>query len=336
MKEVSVIMPVYNEEKNLEKTILSVVNQTFKNSYELIIVNDGSKDKSKQIIEKYQKKYPNLIRFIDKENTGVSDSRNVALDIANSKYVTFIDADDIYESDYLEKMYSHIQLGHDIVSCNYKNFEFNNGKIGYDNKFETIDISYYLENLQSNYLFNQLWNKIYKLSIINENNIKFDINKSIAEDWEFNVIYLSFCHSMMHINEYLYMYRVTNSGLGFKYRKDSNYIKFNILDKTYNLFVDNKLNTQYLQKCYIIQIFSYFSVIMDSRNKEPFFEKKSKINKFILSKKYSDILNKICIKKIKYRFVLNVLKIKNSFLFCIFGVIANKYDKYKKKKHFGV
>lgn len=336
MKEISVIMPVYNAENYLEKTILSVINQTFKKSFELIIVNDGSVDNSEEIIENYKEKYPELIIAIDKKNTGVSDSRNIAIDKASGRYITFIDSDDLYESDYLEKLYNAIQQGFDLVSCNYSNFEANNNKISYDNEFETDDIGLYLEKLQTHFLFNQVWNKIYKINIIKSNNLRFDVNKSIAEDWEFNIKYLSSCHKMKHIDINLYRYRVTDSGLGFKYRKDSNFIKFDILNETYDLFNERKIATDYLDKCCVIQVFSYFSVTMDYRNKDNFKEKKETIKRFVLSDNYRKIINNIHIKKGIYGMIILILKTKNVLVFSLLGFLANQYDKYKKKKTFGI
>lgn len=336
MKEISVIMPVYNAEDYLEETLLSVINQTFKKSFELIVVNDGSTDNSKMIIENYKKKYPELIITIDKKNTGVSDSRNIAINKAKGRYITFIDSDDLYEFDYLEKLYNTIQQGFDFVSCNYNNFEANNNKISYDKEIETDDIGLYLEKLQTHFLFNQIWNKIYKTNIIKDNNLKFDVNKSIAEDWEFNIKYLSKCHRMKHININLYRYRVTDSGLGFKYRKDSNFIKFNILNETYYLFTKRKIATDYLDRCYIIQIFSYFSVTMDYRNKVNFKQKQKNIKEFVLSDNYRKIIGNIHSKKTIYKLIIFILKTKNALLFSLLGILANRYDKYKKKKTFGI
>lgn len=336
MKEISIIMPVYNAEKHLKKTLLSVINQSFEKSFELIIINDGSNDGSKKIIDTYKEKYPELIIVIDKKNSGVSDSRNIGIDRSKGRYITFIDSDDMYKANYLEKLYNSIQNGYDLVSCNYNNFEANSNEICINEEFETSNIGVYLEKLQTHYLFNQLWNKIYKTDIIKENNIKFDVTKSIAEDWEFNVLYLSKCEKMKHINETLYSYRVTGNGLGFKYRNDSNFIKLDILKKTESIFKEKNIKTHYLNKCYIIQIFSFLSVIMDLRNNMNFKEKKNSIRKFILSDDYSKIINNIDMDNFKYRILLFLLKRKNVFVFCLLGIFANKYDKYKKRKNFGI
>ena len=98
----SIICPAYNAEKTIGKLIESIVSQKYKN-YEFIILNDGSKDKTFEVIEGYAKKYKNIVA-IDKPNTGVGDTRNEGLKIAKGKYITFADADDWYSDYFFEKI----------------------------------------------------------------------------------------------------------------------------------------------------------------------------------------------------------------------------------------
>jgi len=105
MKKVSVIIPVYNVYEYLEECLESVANQTIVlNSIEVIIINDGSKDKSMEIINKYGKKYPDWI-IINRENKGLSITRNEGIDIASSEYLMFLDSDDYLDENALEEMY---------------------------------------------------------------------------------------------------------------------------------------------------------------------------------------------------------------------------------------
>ena len=101
MTEVSVVINMYNSEKYLRKCIDSVLAQTF-TDFELILVNDGSKDHSLDICKEYAEK-DKRIRIVDKENGGLADARNAGLDAAKGKYLEFIDADDWIEPDLLEK-----------------------------------------------------------------------------------------------------------------------------------------------------------------------------------------------------------------------------------------
>ena len=93
MPKVSVIVPVYNVEKYLNKCLDSLINQTF-NDFERIIINDGSPDDSKQIIEKYKSKYNDFIKVINQSNQGLSASRNNGLKMASGAYIMFVDSDD--------------------------------------------------------------------------------------------------------------------------------------------------------------------------------------------------------------------------------------------------
>ena len=102
--ELSIIVPVYNVEKYLDKCLNSLVKQTMKD-YEIIIVNDGTKDNSQAIIDRYKKAYPDLIKAYIKENGGLSDARNFGLKKANGKYICFLDSDDYAEKDFYEGMY---------------------------------------------------------------------------------------------------------------------------------------------------------------------------------------------------------------------------------------
>ena len=106
--KVSIIIPAFNEGKNINKILTSALNQTYDN-FEVIVVDDGSQDNTGKICEKYKKKYSNF-RYIYKENSGVSDARNLGLKYITGDYVCFWDADDWVEFNYLEKMLSAIHL----------------------------------------------------------------------------------------------------------------------------------------------------------------------------------------------------------------------------------
>ena len=105
MPKISVIIPCYNQEKYIAEAIESVLAQTFE-SFEIIVVNDGSKDQSLEIIKSYTSKYPNKISCIDQENQGVIASRNNAITQAKGEYIFPLDGDDKIASDCLEKLYN--------------------------------------------------------------------------------------------------------------------------------------------------------------------------------------------------------------------------------------
>ena len=118
-KKISVIVPVYQVEEYLEKCIESIINQTYKN-LEIILVDDGSKDKCPSICDRYQK-MDNRIVVIHKENGGLSSARNAGLDIATGELVTFVDSDDYIEADMLAVLASILEdYRCDISVCFWK------------------------------------------------------------------------------------------------------------------------------------------------------------------------------------------------------------------------
>lgn len=125
---VSIIVPVYNTERYLRKCLDSLMYQTLE-SIEVIAVNDGSTDRSRDILEEYQKKFPEKIRIIHKENGGQASARNQALAVCNGEYVGFLDSDDFVCEEMFEKMYCRAKdEDADYVACGYTDITYENGK----------------------------------------------------------------------------------------------------------------------------------------------------------------------------------------------------------------
>ena len=125
MPEISVIVPVYNCEKYLEKCINSILSQTF-DDLELILINDGSSDNSGKVCD-YFKETDSRIKVIHQKNMGVSVARNVGLDISNGKYIGFIDGDDYIESDMYEFLYNNIKKNEaEVAICGIENIFIKN------------------------------------------------------------------------------------------------------------------------------------------------------------------------------------------------------------------
>ena len=164
MVKVSVIVPVYNVEKYLEKCLDSLVNQTLK-EIEIIVVNDGSPDNSQKIIDKYTKKYQNIKAYI-KENGGVSDARNFGISRATGEYIGFVDSDDYVSLDMYQKMYNKAKEGNfDIVVCDL-NYVYEDGRcVRIRSKIEKDTT-----NIKKTYvnMYPCVWNKIYKRKLFKE------------------------------------------------------------------------------------------------------------------------------------------------------------------------
>lgn len=328
---ISIILPVYNGEKTIKETIESILNQTYQN-FQLIIVDDGSTDKTKNICEKY---ISDNVEFYHNSNHGVSYSRNFAIDKCKGEYLVFIDSDDLYCKEYLETMISLMSKNkYDLVCCGYESFD-KNEKMFFSNKETFNGKEEYIEELQSNLIFNQIWNKMYKTEVIKENNISFDTELSIAEDLKFNVEYLSKINSITNTSNVLYKYRITNNGLGFKYRDNIGEIKIDLITEIKQK-ISNGICTEFISESYIKQYFFMFSNILDNRNKISKKLKYSKIKKVVQEKKYNEIIFKCNVKSKKMKILLSILKTRNTKIIIIFSKIANLYDRLYKKRRLGL
>lgn len=181
MELISVVMPIYNGEKFIEKGIESVLSQSY-NKVELILVNDGSKDGSLEICRAYEKN-DERVRVIDKENGGVGDSRTAGLRAATGEYVAFIDQDDWYDIDALSLLYEKAKEGDaDMVIGSYK-------LVNADGSVRT---SWKLDkNLSwTKYRIVAPWGKLYKRSFLSKYDIHFPAIK-ISEDTYFNMCAIS-------------------------------------------------------------------------------------------------------------------------------------------------
>ncbi len=172
--KVSIIIPVYNASKTIEKCLKSIIKQTYKN-IEIIIINDGSKDNSLEIINKLSKKDKRII-VIDKENEGVANTRNLGIKKATGKYIMFIDNDDYIENNYVESFINAID-DNDILIGGYKRIDENGKEI----------LSQSLKNTEwSKYIVLAPWAKLYRKEFLLKNNIHF-LDYKIGEDVYFNL-----------------------------------------------------------------------------------------------------------------------------------------------------
>ena len=195
----SIIIPVYNVEKYLEKCIDSIINQTYTN-LEIILVDDGSTDNCGNICDEYAKK-DNRIKLIHKENGGTSDARNEGLKISTGEYIGFVDSDDYIEPNMYEEMINNIKKNNaDIVICSYNNTNnkkrqrkvnkkrysyINNDEIEIINKEEAVSKLFFDDSCRG-----FLWNKLYKRDMLYNDKklILFDDNIKILEDLLYNYI----------------------------------------------------------------------------------------------------------------------------------------------------
>lgn len=226
----SVIMPVYKVEPHLNKAIESVLNQTF-GDFEIILVDDASPDNCPQICDEYAKAYENIIAVHHNENQGLSAARNTGLDYVHGEYVTFMDSDDYIDDTLFEKIYD--SLSENRADCvvfgireEYCDKSGNVSKI-YDLVYgEEVRISERSElrntiiELEKRTFLGYAWNKFYKTSVVNENELRFE-KVTLIEDIVFNVRFFEKAGSLniLSIAPYHYMKRIDGS-LTNKFVKD--------------------------------------------------------------------------------------------------------------------
>lgn len=177
MKKVTLIIPVYNSEKYIGKCLDSILNQTY-DDFEILVVNDGSKDGSQEIINEYKSKYQDKIISIEQENKGVAVTRNESIKRANSEYVMFVDNDDFLDRDYIEVFVNAIEDGdYDVVLGGYRRPNENGDII---KKLQLRDEEW------SKFMIVAPWAKIYRKSYLVDNNMEF-FSGNLGEDVYFNI-----------------------------------------------------------------------------------------------------------------------------------------------------
>ena len=174
--KVSVIVPIYNVEKYLNKCLKTIKSQTFKD-FEVLLINDGTKDNSAVTAQKYCDTDKRSKPY-NKENAGLSDSRNYGLKLAKGEYIVFIDADDYIHKDYLYVLYHEcVDNGADMSYCRFKYSYFNTGitfPMFISAKEEVMKAPDALNILiRDNFLHSYAWNKMYKKSLFDDNNITY-------------------------------------------------------------------------------------------------------------------------------------------------------------------
>lgn len=215
--QISVIVPVYNMAKYLQRCIDSIISQTFEN-WELILINDGSTDESAIICQKYEEKCER-IKLVNVSRGGVGRARNIGINQAKGDYIYFVDPDDYLNPTHLQNYAENI-IKYDIVYQGYRLFDekTNNtleeksiNEIVGHNQNETINI---LCNIfEYGNFFGPTWNKIFHKSIINRYHIRFKEDISIREDEVFTFEYCQYVTSIKILSTASYNYQKTSNSL---------------------------------------------------------------------------------------------------------------------------
>lgn len=215
---ISVIIPVYNAEKFIDRAVQSVLCQ-MDGSIELILVDDGSTDRSGTICDTYAAEYP-LIRVIHKENGGLSSARNTGMRIAQGEYISFLDADDYVDSnsynqlipilrefspDCLDFGWRYVN-SYGVSAPNYHGVTKNTLLSRQTIRDTILPPLLNIVKDDAHFIFPYTWNKVYKVSVLRENNVLFDETRRTWEDRPFLVHFLKYCNTFYSMDACFYNY----------------------------------------------------------------------------------------------------------------------------------
>lgn len=236
MPKVSVIVPIYNVEKYLEKCINSLLSQTLED-IQIILVNDGSKDNSGNIAKEYEKNNKDRVIYVEKENGGLSDARNYGLKYATGDFIAFLDSDDYIEKNAYEKMYNKaIEENADYVECDFI-WEFPN-KI-------RVDKQYPYKNKKEMLSFVRVvaWNKLIKRQLIIDNNLEFP--KGLRyEDVEFTYKLIPFINKFAYVDK-PFIHYVQRKGSIANVQNERTAEIFTVLDNVIEFYKKNNIYEKY-------------------------------------------------------------------------------------------
>lgn len=261
--KISVIVPVYNTEKYLSRCIESILNQTY-SDFELLLINDGSKDQSGSICDDYSNK-DQRIKVFHKFNGGVSSARNLGLDNANGEYIMFVDADDWIDKDCLNVLYTIIQSENlDLLQFSFRTVN-EVGKINqiYSAETTALDLNNYIE--EDVYLV-CAGGTILKKSIIDNIKLRFREDLKLAEDQLFILSTMNFATRIKRIPEVFYNYYKNENSATANAKFDdiinsiialNNFQYKSIFKKHIERMIVSQANVAlYVSKCNIIDLFN--------------------------------------------------------------------------------
>lgn len=336
---VSIIIPIFNAESYIDRCLKSILNNNIKN-IEIILVNDGSVDRSGEICEKYKCNYENII-YINQCNQGPSVARNNGIARARGKYIAFIDVDDEVKDNFINKIMDEIKRDDiDLFMWGIEYQWINNEEIKkienvqYDtkeytsNKFLSEITKYFNE-----FYFNFVWNKLYKKDIILKNKIQFNKNFKRSEDLLFNLEYIKYIKDVKVLEDILYIHKNTNKE-SITQTYDSNqyenekviYVKMK--ETIEKLKCNNDYNVKNVDKYFIDMSFSILSYLINRDYGLSYNEKRQAGIKIIKDNELNLVLQKNKNNRKLNKILYFIIKNNSFILLYIFCKSIRTYQKY--------
>lgn len=314
MALISIIVPVYNTEKYLEQCLDSLVNQTFKD-IEIIVVDDGSPDKSFEIYNKFSAK-DSRVRTIRKENAGVSEARNTGMDMASGEFFMFVDSDDWMPLDGCEILYDeYLRTKADLVVADV--YKVIDGQVKrcdvFKEAFTTCDPDFIKQYQKAciGYCYNpnpatkwniaglgSPWNKLYSSRIIRDNNLRFDpYVKGIYDDNLFSLHYLMHVKKLSYVKKPVYYYKTVSGSLTEGYKKNLMDINSRIFKKI-NEFAEEMGDTEYFREAFYVYVIRSLSRAMQRYffsvdNEKSMSEKCAELKSILRSEPYRTAIREV-------------------------------------------
>lgn len=249
---VSIIVPVYNAEKTIGRCVDSILNQEY-TDFELLLVDDGSKDASGAICDEYARE-DERVRVIHKENSGVSDSRNMALDMATGTYLQFLDADDWITPNATRLFVETAQQYNcDMVIADFYRVVgervSHKGAIEEDGVLTREEFATEMMQNPADFYYGVLWNKFFRRDIVEEHKLRMDSKISWCEDFMFNLEYIRYCDVFYALQVPIYYYVKTKGSLATSNLTIMRTVKMKLMVfECYNDFYKNVLPEEEYEK----------------------------------------------------------------------------------------
>ena len=348
MKYITVIVSVYNSENYLEKCVNSLLQQTY-SDYEILLINDGSKDNSEKICQEYAKLSPYISAY-SKDNGGLSSTRNYGIRKANGKYIVFLDSDDWFEKDMLERLAEASENGKaDVVTQGFQ-VEFiedhftKTEMLSKEISTNDMSLAEIVVELEKKSLFNSACNKLYRTQIIKDNEISFQIGMEPGEDLLFNCLYfqrIKNAHCITYCG-YHYIKRTTSSLTSNYYAQYEDKIKI-FYNNRKSLYESISMPFDNRNICLANSMTSYaITAVSNIYNKESnlnFMQKEDAVRRLIKDEmitkevfrsNYTNIYVKILKILIKLRSA-TLANVCYSILFCLKTKFHGLYRKFRKR-----
>lgn len=224
---ISVVVPVFNVERYLEKTLNCILEQSYK-KFELLLVDDGSTDSSGRMCDEFAKKDAR-VRVFHNQNQGPAKTRNFGIEKAEGTYIAFVDSDDLITKYYLENLIAGYEYPKvDLTMCGYERFDSETGQTTSTHIVGDWSRSIFMSNRELARLFTvprtslsgvSIWAKLYKREIIMKHNVRFPLGIDYEEDCCFNVQYFRHVNRTVAINKSMYRYRQSTQSLSKVYKE---------------------------------------------------------------------------------------------------------------------